>query len=70
MRVRSMSGSGNLSDTDSTVALENWSYTPGSGQVMTENFPNPITPTSPYENGQPYTLVNFMIQFSLVAAAG
>jgi hypothetical protein len=63
-------GSGNLSDTDSTVALENWSYTPGSGQVMTENFPNPITPTSPYENGQPYTLVNFMIPFSLVAAAG
>jgi hypothetical protein len=59
-------GSGNICDSDTTVALDNWLFTAGSGQYLTENFPTPGAQI--VSNGQPYPLWNFLCPFTKIQA--
>lgn len=59
-------GSGNICDSDATVALDNWLFTAGSGQYLTENFPTPGAQI--VSNGQPYPLWNFLCPFTKIQA--
>ena len=61
-------GSDNICDSDPTMALDNWIFTAGSGQYLTENFPNPISNTQIVSNNQPYPLWNFLCPFTQVQA--
>ena len=59
-------GSGNVCDSDPAMALDNWLFTAGSGQYLTENFPGPVTGMQIVSNNQPYKLWNFLCPFTLV----
>ena len=61
-------GSGNICDSDPTVALHNWVFTAGSGQYLTEDFPGPISDTQIVSNNQPYPLWNFLCPFTQIQA--
>ncbi len=59
-------GSGNICDSDTTVALDNWIFTAGSGQYLTENFPTPGAQI--VSNNEPYPLWNFLCPFTKILA--
>ncbi len=61
-------GSGNICDSDPAISLDNWIFTAGSGQLLTENFPGLITSTQIVSNGQPYPLWNYACPFNQITA--